>query len=432
MACTGSPMRATELRCYEPSPPVTPSTSKPSGSGWSSQKKQHGARQSRPRQRVPRKPLVSLGRGARNAQNSPRVYGANYDGTRGPILGAINTSNVFGRPHRTMKRQWLEQRLSQPQKNFVKAMVDDAIHMDEKCLQNLMDAEAAVASARVQMVHYHNSIDLAGIGASLRANAVEWLRDICREEHSLCDATTLPLAVSYMDRFLSKKPVPKSELQSVATACFLIANKMKAPEPIRLEKLVTYADGGTDEDEVMGWEVAIANALEWDFCTSTASEFFDQLLVRAPILAQLRPRFEQVVWSIQKNLLLAILPASVQALLCVYYVSRLLPPYAEARHVAKNAIRKFLVIGMKVRSYEQQLSDYIRFMCPGVDPSQGELSQHFFDFVERLQTVVAAEDEFAVTRKSEDTVSVSSLQSSASDLSSPTLSELSCSPSSVS
>lgn len=77
-----------------------------------------------------------------------------------------------------MKRQWLEQRLSQPQKNFVKAMVDDAIHMDEKCLQNLMDAEAAVASARVQMVHYHNSIDLAGIGASLRANAVEWLRDV--------------------------------------------------------------------------------------------------------------------------------------------------------------------------------------------------------------------------------------------------------------
>lgn len=65
------------------------------------------------------------------------------------------------------------------------------------------------------------------------------LHQVCEELN--CEAI-FPLAVNYVDRFLSKSKVSKSQLQLLGAVCLLIASKLRQCRSIHPQDLVYFSD----------------------------------------------------------------------------------------------------------------------------------------------------------------------------------------------
>jgi hypothetical protein len=115
------------------------------------------------------------------------------------------------------------------------------------------------------------------------------------------DFVVLPLTVAFLDRVLATKFVPRRNVQALGSACLLLASKMKAPQPILAGKLMELTDGMIKADELLDWEMVVVNQLQWNLLQSTPFEFFDQLLVRAPVLEALREDFAICLHQMQKG-----------------------------------------------------------------------------------------------------------------------------------
>jgi G1/S-specific cyclin-D2 len=129
----------------------------------------------------------------------------------------------------------------------------------------------------------------------------------------------LPLAVAYLDRVLASKFVPRRNLQALGSACLLLASKMKAPQPMVAARLSELTAGNVNAEEMLDWvraitqtiiqgstsfspqEMVVVNQLQWNLLQATPFEFFDQLLVRSPILEALREDFARCLHSMQKG-----------------------------------------------------------------------------------------------------------------------------------
>lgn len=74
---------------------------------------------------------------------------------------------------------------------------------------------------------------------------------MCVEEK--CQEEVVLLAITYMDRFLSKKSVRKTHLQILAAACLLLASKLREPScrALSAELLVFYTDNSICKDDLI-------------------------------------------------------------------------------------------------------------------------------------------------------------------------------------
>ena len=60
-----------------------------------------------------------------------------------------------------------------------------------------------------------------------------------------------PLAVIYLDRFLSVVNIKKTQLQLLGSVCLFLASKLKETIPLTAEKLVIYTDNSISLEELM-------------------------------------------------------------------------------------------------------------------------------------------------------------------------------------
>ncbi|KAL9692712.1 hypothetical protein quinque_015918 [Culex quinquefasciatus] len=90
------------------------------------------------------------------------------------------------------------------------------------------------------------------------------IQRLCEEQN--CQEEVSLLCLSYMDRFLSLVPIKKTHLQILATACLLLASKLREPnyKALPVELLVFYTDHSiTKKDLIVSYIVFVIAKLGW-------------------------------------------------------------------------------------------------------------------------------------------------------------------------
>lgn len=71
---------------------------------------------------------------------------------------------------------------------------------------------------------------------------------VCEEQK--CEDAVLPLAVNFMDRFLSVCVIKRQQLQLLGATCLLIASKLRSANRLGIELLCTYTDNSVSYEHI--------------------------------------------------------------------------------------------------------------------------------------------------------------------------------------
>ncbi|XP_010500243.1 PREDICTED: cyclin-A3-4 isoform X2 [Camelina sativa] len=105
----------------------------------------------------------------------------------------------------------------------------------------------------------------------MRAVLVDWLVEVAEEYKLVSD--TLYLTVSYIDRFLSVKPINRQKLQLVGVSAMLIASKYEEIGPPKVEDFCYITDNTFAKQEVVSMEADILLALQFELGSPTIKTF---------------------------------------------------------------------------------------------------------------------------------------------------------------
>ncbi|KAL0753261.1 PREDICTED: cyclin-A3-4-like isoform X2 [Brassica oleracea var. oleracea] len=107
---------------------------------------------------------------------------------------------------------------------------------------------------------------------SMRGVLMDWLVEVAEEYNLVSD--TLYLTVSYVDRFLSEKPINRQRLQLVGVSAMLIASrKYEEISPPKVEDFVYITDNTFTRQDVVSMEADILLALQFELGCPTIKTF---------------------------------------------------------------------------------------------------------------------------------------------------------------
>lgn len=162
-----------------------------------------------------------------------------------------------------------------------KAWVDvDAANVDDPqacgpyaaaIFQHLREAERLRRPNSAYLEAFQNDMN-----SKMRAILVDWLVEVA-EEYKLC-ADTLYLTVNYLDRFLSRHIVQRSQLQLVGVACMWVAAKYEEIYPPNVTDFCYITDSTYSKEQMVGMEELVLKKLTYELTVPTAKTFLRRLL----------------------------------------------------------------------------------------------------------------------------------------------------------
>ncbi|KAK9701081.1 Cyclin, N-terminal domain [Popillia japonica] len=114
----------------------------------------------------------------------------------------------------------------------------------------------------------------------MRKVVTMWMLEVCEEQK--CEDAVLPLAVNFMDRFLSVCVIKRQQLQLLGATCLLIASKLRSANRLGIELLCTYTDNSVSYEHIFSWELLVLSKLQWNLCAITGYDYVDQIIERCP------------------------------------------------------------------------------------------------------------------------------------------------------
>uniref|UniRef100_A0A2A4J6D0 Uncharacterized protein n=1 Tax=Heliothis virescens TaxID=7102 RepID=A0A2A4J6D0_HELVI len=159
-----------------------------------------------------------------------------------------------------------------------RAAAPDPVLLRRRVLDNLLRTEERYAVT----ANYFGTVQ-AEVTPHMRRLVAEWMLEVCEDQG--CQEEVFPLAISYLDRFLSTCAVSKSQVQLLGTACLLLASKLREPgsRALPAELLVFYTANSITLTDLCSWELLVLSKLKWDVAGVTAHDFLPLLLSRLPL-----------------------------------------------------------------------------------------------------------------------------------------------------
>uniref|UniRef100_H2YLR3 Cyclin-like domain-containing protein n=1 Tax=Ciona savignyi TaxID=51511 RepID=H2YLR3_CIOSA len=153
----------------------------------------------------------------------------------------------------------------------LRARKDPVLLNDPRVLRNLLELEERYLVS----TSYFDCVQ-RDVQPYMRKIVATWMMQVCEEQR--CEDDVFPLSMNYLDRYLSVQPIQRTQLQSLGSACMLIASKVKETLPLTTEKLVVYTDHSVGQDELLKFELLLLTQLKWDVLSVTPIDFVDQIL----------------------------------------------------------------------------------------------------------------------------------------------------------
>ncbi|NXX96767.1 CCND3 protein, partial [Centropus bengalensis] len=153
---------------------------------------------------------------------------------------------------------------------------DPQLMGDRRVLQNLLSQEE-----RYSPRAYYFQCVQQEIKPYMRKMLAFWMLEVCEEQK--CEEEVFPLAMNYVDRYLSSVRIRRNQLQLLGAVCMLLASKLRETMPLTVEKLCFYTDNSITPQQLLDWEVLVLEKLKWDLVSVTANDFLLHILHRLPL-----------------------------------------------------------------------------------------------------------------------------------------------------
>jgi len=116
----------------------------------------------------------------------------------------------------------------------------------------------------------------ANLNGKMRGILIDWLVEV-HMKYKL-RRETLYLAVSLIDRYMAKMPVPRNRLQLVGVVGMFVAAKFEQINPPPVVDFVYITDNTFTKEDIMSMECDMLSALSFSVVVPTQAHFFDYLL----------------------------------------------------------------------------------------------------------------------------------------------------------
>ncbi|VVC28873.1 Cyclin, C-terminal domain,Cyclin-like,Cyclin, N-terminal [Cinara cedri] len=153
------------------------------------------------------------------------------------------------------------------------AQKDPTLLHDDRVFNTMLQSEKRCLPAADYLTTVQSDLT-----PNLRKIVVDWMWEVCEEQK--CQEDIFPLAVNYLDRFLSKNPIQKNHLQLLGTTCLLVSSKLRECESLTVDLLILYTDNTVSSEDLLMWELLLLSILKWDVSALTAHDFLWYILKR--------------------------------------------------------------------------------------------------------------------------------------------------------